>query len=49
MLPAILSQMLGKAILYNGNIESVQQENISHIKEWYEENFSLFSSFFYSK
>jgi starch synthase len=38
-LPVILSQMLGKKILHNGNIESVQPENISIIKEWYEENY----------
>ena len=38
-LPVIISQMLGKKILHNGNIESVQPENVSIIKEWYEENY----------
>ena len=38
-LPAIICQMLGKKILYNGNIESVPPENVSIIKEWYKEHY----------
>ena len=37
-LPVIISQMLGKKIMHNGNIESVQPENVSIIKEWFEDN-----------
>ena len=38
-LPAIICQMIGKKITYNGNIESVPPENVSIFKEWYEEHY----------
>ena len=38
-LPVIICQMLGKKILHNGNMESVPPENVSIIKEWYNENY----------
>ena len=38
-LPVIICQMLGKKILHNGNMESVPPENVSIIKEWFQENY----------
>ena len=38
-LPVVICQMLGKKILHNGNMEQVPPENVSIIKEWYEENY----------
>ena len=38
-LPVIICQMLGKKILHNGNMETVQPENVSIIKDWYKENY----------
>ncbi len=38
-LPVIICQMLGKKISHNGNMESVNPENVSIIKDWYKENY----------
>ena len=38
-LPAMICQMLGKKIMYDGNIESFPPENVSKIRELYEEHY----------
>ena len=38
-LPIILCEVLGKKIQRNGNIETVQPNDINIIKDWYEENY----------
>ena len=38
-LPVVICQMLGKKIMHNGNMESVPPENVTIIKEWFEENY----------